>query len=257
VPRTEERFRTLDPRRWTTAYLPAWSSTDAARATWDLVPDGLRLRVPDEHPLWCPDRHPDPLLKVSGVQSGTWSGPVGGTRGQQPFRDDLTVTEQQAEQRGLVWRYGRVEVTCRAVVGPSSMFSAWMIGFEDEPERCGELCLVEVFGDTFAADGTLALGTGVHAFRDPSLVEEFSADRMRLDVAEPHTYAVTWTPDGTVFEVDGRTVRRSAQSPRYPMQLELAVFDFPGRGPRPQVPELVVHAVVVDSDDLVDGAAPG
>ncbi|GAB4069930.1 hypothetical protein GCM10028777_33500 [Angustibacter speluncae] len=250
-----ERFEALDPRRWTAAYLPAWSSTHDAQATWDLVPDGLRLRVPDEHPLWCPERHPDPLLKVSGVQSGTWSGPVGGTRGQQPFREGLTVTEEQREQRGLVWRYGRVEVTCRAVVGPSSMFSAWMIGFEDEPDRCGELCLVEVFGDSVGADGTVAVGCGVHAFRDPALTEEFSADPVALDVGERHTYAVEWTPDGTTFELDGRTVRRSAQSPRYPMQLELAVFDFPGRGPRPQVPELVVESVVVESDELVDGAA--
>ena len=27
------------------------------------------------------------------------------------------------------------------------MFSAWMVGLEVEPDDCGEICLVEVFGD--------------------------------------------------------------------------------------------------------------
>jgi hypothetical protein len=183
---------------------------------------------------------------VSAVQSGNGSGPVGSTRGQQPFAPGLTVREEQPDRWGCTPRYGRIEVECRAVLDPASMFSAWMVGLEDRPERCGEVCLVEVFGDTVDG-GSVALGSGVHPFRDPALHEEFSAERAPLDVGTWHRYAVEWTAGGVTFFVDGRRHRTSTQSPGYPLQLILAVFDFPDRreGPAPVVPELVVRQVVV------------
>lgn len=241
----EERFTTLDPARWLPAYLPAWSSRAAAAATYEVGGEdggGLRLSIPPEHPVWCPDRH-DPPLRVSAVQSGNWSGPVGSTRGQQPFREGLTVREAQSELRGLVPHHGTVEVECRARIGPRSMFSAWMIGMEDAPERCGEICLVEVFGTA-----PRAVGCGIHAFRDPALHEEFAAEPREIDVAEFHTYAVDWRPDGVDFRLDGEVVRRSRQSPDYPMLLILGVFDFPAQGPAdPRPPELEVRRVTSES----------
>ncbi|MEJ2871755.1 glycoside hydrolase family 16 protein [Actinomycetospora sp. OC33-EN08] len=239
----------LDTAVWTPAYLPAWSSRAAAAATYALTDDGLHLTIPDDHPVWCPDLH-EPPLRVSAVQSGNRSGPVGSTDGQQPFREGLLVREEQPEVRGFVPHLGRIEVECRATLGPRSMFSAWMIGMEDRPERCGEICLVEVFGDAIGED-TAVLATGLHPFRDPALVEEFSADPHRVDVAEFHWYAVDWRADGVDFLVDDHVVRRSVQSPDYPMLLILAVFDFPDRavpGRPDPTPELVVRRV--------SGAAP-
>ena len=241
----------LDESVWTPAYLPAWSSRAAAAATWSVAADGLHLALPPEHPRWCPDRH-EPPLRVSAVQSGNWSGPVGSTRGQQPFADGLTVAEEQPARWGCTPWYGLVEVECRAVLDPASMFSAWLVGLEDQPDRSGEICLVEVFGDT-VADGRVALGSGLHPFRDPRLIEEFSAEPAALDAAESHRYAVHWTPQGVEFLVDGRRHRTSAQSPSYPMQLIVAVFDFPERrqaGAAPAlVPELVVSRVRVQPED--------
>ena len=158
----DEDFRTsLDPAVWTAAYLPAWSSRTDARAFYALAEDGLHLRVPAEHPRWCPDLH-EPPLRVSAVQSGSWSGPVGSSQGQQPFRDGLVVTEEQPPVWGFTPRYGRVEVESRAVVGLGSMFSAWLVGLEDVPERSGEICLVEVFGSTVGVgtDGTAVAAVG-------------------------------------------------------------------------------------------------
>ena len=40
-------------------------------------------------------------------------------------------------------------------------------------------------------------------------------------------YAVEWDQDLAVFTVDGHEVRRCARPPTYPMQLMLALFDFP------------------------------
>lgn len=236
----EERFASpeLDASVWLPSYLPAWSSREAAASRHRISRDGLHLWIPEDHPRWCPGLHDDPPLKVSGVQTGNWSGPVGGDRGQQPFRAGLVVQEAQEPFAGLVQHLGRIEVECRASIGAASMFSAWLIGVEDEPERCGELCLVEVFGDA-----PEAIGCGVHPFRDPALHEEFGTQDLGIDVAEPHRYAVDWRSDGIDFLVDDRVVRHSAQSPAYPMQLEIAVFEFPGRAPRTGDPELVVSRV--------------
>lgn len=244
----DETFaRGLDPEVWTAAYLPAWSSREAARATYAVTDDGLHLTLPPEHPRWCPDLH-EPALRVSAVQSGTWSGPVGSTRGQQPFRAGLRVAEAQPTVWGFTPRHGRVEVECRAVVGRGSMFSAWMVGLEDVPERSGEICLVEVFGRTIAVDAggtvTAELGSGVHAFRDPVLHEDFTAPRMPLDPSVFHTYAVDWRPGRATFLVDGTPTRVVEQAPDYPVQLVLAVFDFPDESPDPALtPELVVRRV--------------
>ncbi|KAA1419769.1 glycoside hydrolase family 16 protein [Mumia zhuanghuii] len=245
----------LDPTVWIASYLPAWSSRAAAAATYAVADGALTLSIPPAHPLWCPDLHDGPL-RVSAVQSGSWSGPVGSTRGQQPFREGLVVREAQPTLAGFTPTYGVVEVTCRAEIGPRSMFSAWMVGVEDEPERCGEICLVEVFGDavTVGEDGrpVVAYGAGIHAFRDPALVEEFRTEPVALDVAQSHTYGVDWRPGAVDFLLDGAVARTVAQAPAYPMQLILGVFDFPdrasagereGRLPTPTA-RLVVERVV-------------
>ena len=256
MPDFDERFAgtDLDPAVWTASYLPAWSSRAASAATYTVAAGSLRLSIPPEQGLWCPDLHESPL-RVSAVQSANRSGPVGSTDGQQPFRDGLRVREEQPTVLGFTPFRGRVAVTCRAVLSPRSMFSAWMVGLEDRPERCGEICIVEVFGDALSSDAdgrpTARYGCGVHAFRDPTLVEDFAAPTVQIDVARTHTYAVSWTADGVDFLLDGDVVRTTAQSPAYPMQLILGVFDFPdratpaqrdGREP-PPTPALVVERV--------------
>jgi glycosyl hydrolase family 16 len=246
----DERFKSgaLDPAVWTAAYLPAWTSLSAAAASYTVESDGLHLRIPPDQPLWCPDVH-EPPLRVSAVQSGNWSGPVGSTRGQQRFRDGLVVREQQETRWGFTPLFGSVEVTCRASIDHRSMFSAWLVGLEDEPERCGEICIVEVFGDAVGIDGTgrttAAVGSGLHRFRDPSLSEEFSADPYPIDVDRWHRYAVDWRPGSVTFMIDDRPTKTLDQAPNYPMQLIIGIFDFPDLGGAIElaVPELVVSSV--------------
>ena len=106
-----------------------------------------------------------------------------------------------------------------------------------------------MFGDAIEADAAgpvVQHGCGVHAFRDPALTEDFETVPLPMDVAEEHRYAVVWTPQGVDFLVDDVRVRRSAQSPSYPLQLILGVFDFPdGDAPlgSAPTPELVVSRV--------------
>jgi beta-glucanase (GH16 family) len=131
-------------------------------------------------------------------------------------------------------------------LSPRSMAAWWLVGLEDRPERSGELCVVEVFGDTLTTDGA-AVGAGVHPFRDPQLVDDFAAPRVAVDVSEFHTYELDWSPDGATFFVDGQLVRSVDLVPDYPMQSMAAVFDFPDRAtPDDAVEAAHVPALVVD-----------
>ncbi len=243
----DERFAgdALDPDVWFPYYLPHWSSRAGSAATWAVRDGALRLSIPADQPPWCPDLHDEPL-RVSCIQSGSFAGPAGSTIGQQPFRDGLVVREEQPTMWGYTPLYGQVEVTMRGVITPRSMVAFWMSGIEDRPERSGEICVAEMFGDA-VHDGIAEVGMGLHQFRDPALVEEFATEPLAIDVAEDHTYGVDWRPGSLAFSVDGEVVRRVDQAPDYPMQLMIGVFDFPAKaadddGDVP-VPELVVSHV--------------
>jgi Glycosyl hydrolases family 16 len=234
----------LDPDVWLPSYLPHWSSRADAAAAYEVHDGELRLTIPPDHPLWCAGNHEEPL-RVSCVQTGNWSGPVGSTVGPQPFRGGLTVREAQAQWWGYTPTYGEIEVRMRGVVSPRSMVAFWMSGIEDVPERSGEICVAEIFGDA-VRDGSADVGVGVKRLRDPGLRQDFSTVRLPLDVAAFNTYAVEWRPGSLVFAVNGSVVRRVDQAPDYPVQLMIGVFDFPTKsigGDDALVPELVVSHV--------------
>ena len=211
---------------WVDSYLPAWSSRAASRAHWRLADSALRLSVPADHPVWCADRH-SPPIRVSGVQSGNFSGPVGSTRGQQPFRAGLSVAEEQHEHWGWTPHGGEVTVRARMGLGPRSMASAWLIGRELNPAESAEICVMEIFGREYGADGAVQVGMGLHAFRDPRVTEDFHKLELALDPAQWHDYRIHWSADAVRFSIDGTDLLTCADPPLYPMQLELAVFDFP------------------------------
>jgi Glycosyl hydrolases family 16 len=232
----------LDTDVWIPHYLPMWSSRAESAATYEVAGSELRLTIPTDQGLWCADTH-DPPLRVSGIQSGIRSGDVGSTDGQQPFREGLEVRERQPTQWGWTSHYGRVEVRARMDLRPRSMASVWMIGLEDEPERCGEICVFEVFGDALE-HGSAAVGMGIKPIRDPALTDGFEAPRIALDVSQPHVYAADWRPGRVDFLIDGDHVRTVEQAPDYPLQMMVAVFDFPAaEGPDDHVPQLAVDHV--------------
>jgi Glycosyl hydrolases family 16 len=232
----------LDRSVWTPHYLPAWSSRAASAATYEIRDSCLHLTIPPGQGVWCSDDHTPPT-RVSGIQSGSFSGPVGSTVGQQPFRTGQTVREEQEAFWGWTPDHGYVEMRARAVVTHRSMVAFWMVGLEDQPDRSAEICVTEMFGDAVVPGESTAVGMGLHPFRDPAIVEDFEATRLAFDIAEFHTYAVDWTSEQAEFLVDGAVVRRCARPPSYPMQMMIAVFDFPDRSngsDHDAVPSLVV-----------------
>ena len=235
----------LDTEIWVPHYLPQWSSRAESAASYTIAGSELRLTIPPEHGLWCPDEHDGPL-RVSGIQSGVFSGEVGSTIGQQPFRDGLVVREAQPAQWGWTPEYGLLEVRARMDLSPRSMAAVWMVGLEDEPARSAEICIFEVFGEALKGGTSAAVGMGVHPFRDPAITDEFDAPRVPIDVNERHVYAADWKPGRVDFLIDGERVRTVNQAPDYRMQMMVAVFDFPDKAdtaPRDHVPELAVDWV--------------
>jgi beta-glucanase (GH16 family) len=112
------------------------------------------------------------------------------------------------------------------------MVALWMIGYEDEPDRSAEICICEIFGRDVGPDRA-GVGMGVHPFGDPRIVDEFSVERVPIDARELHVYSAEWTPERVAFSIDGDVVKTVGQSPSYPMQLMLGIYEFADDG-RPE-----------------------
>ncbi len=158
----------LDTSVWLPHYLPMWSSREATRASYRLEDSCLVLDIPRDQGVWLPEDH-SPPLRVSGLQSGNRSGAVGSTDGQQQVYDGQVVREEQEEFRGHLQAGGELSVRCRMTLSPRSMAALWLCGFEDEPDRCGEICVVEVFGKDVVPGQSAEVGLGLKQIRDPGL----------------------------------------------------------------------------------------
>ncbi|WP_344059021.1 GNAT family N-acetyltransferase [Microbacterium pumilum] len=225
-PDMEETFRGpgLDVTRWSPFYLPHWASRATTEARWSIGDAGLELRIDGDTPPWPPAI--DGELRVSHLQTGQFSGPVGSGIGQHRFRDGLTVREEQPEQRLWLAHHGVMDVRLAAIRHPDAMVAFWPVGFEDRPENCGELCIAEIFGAELDDDGGW-VGVGVKPHHDPRLRADFEKIRVDGDLTRFHDYAVEWSPERMRFFIDGRWVKTVAQSINYPVQLMLDVYEFP------------------------------
>ncbi len=155
-----------------------------------------------------------------------FAGPVGSTIGQQRFNPDAVVREAQQNVRLYTPQYGLIELRAKAIDDPRNMIALWMIGYEDEPQRSAEICVCEIFGRDVGPDHA-AIGMGVRPFADPEIVDGFSTETVAIDVREFHVYAAEWTPEHVVFTIDGEVIKTVEQSPSYPMQLMLGIYEFP------------------------------
>jgi hypothetical protein len=229
----EDDFRgpDLDRRLWIPHFLPQWSSLAASAARYEVGPNGLRLRIDADQGPWAPQS--DGQTRVSSLQTGLSAGPVGSAIGQHRFRDDLVVREAQRTVSLYTPRYGLFELRASALDDPANMVALWMIGIEDTPQHSAEICIMEVFGRDVGPERA-RVGMGVHPFGDPSIADEFAAEPVAIDAREPHAYAAEWTPEHVAFYVDERLVKLVPQSPDYPMQIMLDIFEFADR-PGPPV----------------------
>ena len=225
----------LDRSRWLPHYLPQWSSRAVSAARYELAEGRLHLLIEADQRPWCPDL--DGSTRVSSLQTGVSAGPVGSSIGQHRFHPAATVREAQDNVRLFTPQFGVFVLRSRATDDPNCMVALWMIGYEDLPERSAEICICEIFGK-YVDRESASIGMGVHPFGDPAIVDEFEEVRRPIDVREFHDYAAEWTADHVTFFVDGHCIRTVGQSPQYPMQFMLGIYEFRDRarptGPYPK-----------------------
>jgi hypothetical protein len=212
---------TLNETKWCRFYLPHWSQLERTRPSYQISESRLRLHIPQDHPQWSPEQ--DPGIRVSNLQTGHWSGPLGSPEGQHRFKPGFVVRDQVAPVKLFVPQYGRIEMRARAQLDAHTLAALWLIGYEDRPEHSGEITLMEIFG-TGVSDEGVAVGRGIKKINDPVLTQEFWDDVQPIRLEDWHHYAIDWRPDGVDFLLDGQVISRSRQSPDYPMQLMLNLY---------------------------------
>ncbi|MBM7841719.1 glycoside hydrolase family 16 protein [Herpetosiphon giganteus] len=217
---------TLDQAKWLPFYLPQWSSRERSAPRYQLASSSLVLEIQADQAPWCPEF--DGQTRCSSLQTGVFGGALGSPFGQHRFNQACVVRELQDSMQIYTPHYGYFEMRAKATIGPNNVVALWMIGFEDQPEHSGELAIMEIKGWNIGAE-SLKLGYGVHPWGDSQLTDEFFEDEVALDVGEYHIYAAEWTPSQIDIYLDNRKLRTIQQSPSYPMQFMLGIYDLPQR----------------------------
>jgi hypothetical protein len=224
----EDTFRAsdLDTTKWLPYYLPQWASREHTRARYE-TGEGLTLLIDEDQLPWAPQY--DGPLRVTNLQTGVRSGPLGSYDGQLRFRPEVTVSEEQEAVQLYTPTYGIVEARLRAHPDPNCMVALYLIGFEERPHESGEICIVEIFGDDLGRSTV-----GIHRWHDPALLEDVEKAPIPGDSTQFHEYAARWEPGRTEFFTDGELVKSIDQAPDYPMQLMLDIYEFEPGGEYPK-----------------------
>lgn len=214
----------LDTGKWLPFYLPHWSSRALSAPRHAFEGGHMVLQITQDQPPWCPEF--DGEVRCSSLQTGAFAGPVGSVIGQHRFNKSSIVRETQDNVRLYTPQYGFFEIRAKAVAGAANHVSLWMIGYEDTPERSGEIAVMEIMGSEITATSS-QIGYGVHPWGDPQLTDAFYQDDLAIDARDFHVYAVEWTPTRLDFYLDNVKLRTIAQSPAYPMQFMLSLYERP------------------------------
>ena len=217
----------LDSEKWIACYLPQWSSCKRSAANYTLADSQLILQISANQPPWCPEF--DGEVRASALQSGVFSGTLGSRIGQSRFSDTLIVREEQTNACKYTPQFGYFETRVKGLAASGDHVSLWMIGYEDVPEHSAEICLFELLGN-HAGTGASTVRYGVHRWSDPAIREEFFSEDFPFDSTQFHIYAVEWTPTHIDFFIDNAKIRTIDQSPQYPMQFMLGIFELPFDG---------------------------
>jgi hypothetical protein len=235
APDVEDDFAgALSSDLWVEHYLPHWTTPDRSAARSDAVPGGGRqLRIDADQPDWRPEDAP---LRVSNLQTGTFSGP----RGTHRHRPDGLVVRTPTPTR-LLWApsSGRIDITVSATREADCMLAVWLVGTEHmAPQHAGELCVFEIDADAIGAGASRAR-CGIKAHDDPRLTTDMAEARIPVDASRPHTWTAVWGGGETVVGCEGVVVRRVPQAPDYPLFLMVDLFELdPSVGPHPKTATL-------------------
>lgn len=213
----------LSDERWVAHYLPHWTTPERSEARYRITPDGVELRIEEDQRDW---RAEDAPLRVSNLQTGSFSGTLGSREGTHRHRDDGLVVRTPTPTRLLFApTAGRVELTVTASRDRGCMLAAWLVGTEHlSPHDAGEICIFEI--DAEAIGPTTTARAGIKRHHDPRLTTDMAEVELPFDAGSPHTWTVVWGDGETTIACEGRVVRRLPQAPAYPLFLLIDLFEI-------------------------------
>jgi len=229
----------LSEARWISHYLPQWTTPERSAARHRSVARGIELRIEEDQPDWRPEDAP---LRVSNLQTGTFSGPLGSPIGTHRHRPDGVVVRTAVETRLLFApAAGRVEVEVSASRDLGCMTAVWLVGTEHvDPADAGEICVFEI--DAEAIGPHTRARTGIKAHGDARLTTDMAVVSVPVDASRRHTWTVIWGDGETIIGCEGVIVRVVPQAPDYPLFLMLDLFEVaPPAGRYPKT--ALLHAV--------------
>lgn len=224
--------QSLDTAKWLPFYLPQWSSRERSAPNYSLEGSYLVLQIAGEQQPWCPEF--DGPVRCSSLQTGVFAGPLGSQIGQHRFNRQCVVREAQENRQTYVPCYGYFELRAKGVNSFTDHVTLWMIGYEDAPERSAEIAICEIMGEHVSPKSS-RIGYGVHPWGDASISDEFYEDFLPIDATGFHIYAAEWTPTHIDFYVDNQKLRTVHQSPNYPMQFMLGIYELPHKAAQKQI----------------------
>ena len=231
----------LDLTRWLPHYLPQWSSREASAARYEVGGGALRLVIEADQPPWCPSSTARP-------------GSPRCRPGSSPARS-AAPSASRASRRG--WWSARPRRTPGST-RPSTACSSCARSDRRSPLHGGAVDdrvrgrARPVGGDLHLRDLRPRRGgrpgrrrDGPASLGDPRIRDEFSVEDLAIDARDFHVYAAEWTPGYVAFFVDHQLVKLVEQSPGYPMQFMLDIYEFPEDQP-PQPADAYPKQFVVD-----------
>lgn len=214
---------TLNKEYWLECYLPQWSCKDKTKPSYRINNSILTLYIANDQEPWSKEYNGN--IRVSNLQTGVFSGPVGSSIGQHHFSKQLIVKEEQSPKFLVTPFYGQVEFKCRCNISKENVAALWMIGTEVNKNESSELCLFELKGFNIKK-GKSVIGYGIRKFADPLLSDEFYEESFSIDVSKWNVFSLDWKKDCVDFYINGKHIKTISQSPNYRMQLMLNLYDL-------------------------------
>jgi Glycosyl hydrolases family 16 len=210
---------TLDPSKWFPFMLPHWSSLKDSAARYKLENGSLKLLIEHDQNVWLANSD-----RASNLQTAHYSGAKGSKIGQFGYYPNAVVTADLPMVKNYTPQFGYFETRIKAVPVVGYHIALWMIGFD--AVQAGEIRGFEIHGANVAAEKS-RVDVGILAWNDPMLHDDCFEDFLNINAAEFHIYAIEWTPTYVDFFVDNMKLRRINQSPQYPLQFMLGVYERP------------------------------
>ena len=124
-------------------------------------------------------------------------------------------------------QYGLIEMRAKAIDDPRNMVALWMIGYEDEPHAFrGDLRVRDL--RTRCRPGSSRDRHGRPPVRRPGDRRRvLHRDGRRSTFASSTSTRPSGRRSACVFTIEGEVIKTVEQSPAYPMQLMLGIYEFP------------------------------